>query len=412
MWDEWDFLTPFFRGNATILELFTWQHGPHREGIGLIPDKFLYPITAWNVRGDAFIIGGCIFAAMLLALLLKRRLFGSLSYFDIAIPLLFLTLNQFETLIGVPNPAYAGFPLLLIVIYCHILVLQRHLVFKYAALLLTNFLLIFTGFGIFMGAVTLVILALECYRSARGFSSVPLRAPLAALILGMLSLASFFVDYKFSPAIDCFQFPYHPVANYGWFVVILFSRFLIGARGLVFATCVGTVVTLLTIGLTVLDFKKLVGRENPAIRRWVTLALTMYSLLFAVDCAVGRVCSGLPAAAQASRYVSLLIPAFLGLYFWLLSLPGGAVQNAALAVFLIAIAPGSLRAPVKGMERSAKIKRIWSECYRRTENVGYCNEAAGYPVYLDNSPGRPALQQKLDYLKTHHLNFFSDGNNN
>jgi hypothetical protein len=42
-YDQWEYLTPFFRHQPSIAELFFLQHGPHREGIGLIADKYLYP---------------------------------------------------------------------------------------------------------------------------------------------------------------------------------------------------------------------------------------------------------------------------------------------------------------------------------------------------------------------------------
>lgn len=105
--DQWDFLKPFFRGGATLKDLFLLQHGPIREGVGILADKILYSLTRWNVRAESFLIGGCIFAAMLLALLIKTRLFNRLSYSDVLIPLMFLGLVQYETLIGTPNPAYA-----------------------------------------------------------------------------------------------------------------------------------------------------------------------------------------------------------------------------------------------------------------------------------------------------------------
>jgi hypothetical protein len=95
-YDQWSYLTPFFRHQPGFAELFFWQHGEHFEGVGLIADKFLYPLTHWNARVDPFLIGSSIFTAMLLALRLKCKLFGPLSYSDIAIPVIFLTLAQYE----------------------------------------------------------------------------------------------------------------------------------------------------------------------------------------------------------------------------------------------------------------------------------------------------------------------------
>ena len=116
-YDQWSYLTPFFRHQPSLAELFFWQHGEHFEGVGLIADKFLYPLTHWNARVDSFLIGVSIFAAMLLALELKCRLYGPLSYSDVAIPLIFLTLGQYEAVIGTPNPGYSALPLLMMMLY-------------------------------------------------------------------------------------------------------------------------------------------------------------------------------------------------------------------------------------------------------------------------------------------------------
>jgi hypothetical protein len=55
---------------------------------------------------------------MLLALQLKCQLYGPLWYSDAAIPLIFLTLGQYEAVIGTPNPGYSARPLLMMMQYC------------------------------------------------------------------------------------------------------------------------------------------------------------------------------------------------------------------------------------------------------------------------------------------------------
>src|SRR5262249_34174733 len=73
--------------------------------------------------------------------------------------------------------------------------------------------------------------------------------------------------------------------------------------------------------------------------RLVSLIITIlvsYSMLFAANRAVGRVCRGLPDAAFASRYSTLLIPAYLGIYFLLLLLPATNIRKIALG-FLLAV---------------------------------------------------------------------------
>ena len=225
-YDQWEYLTPFFRHQPGIAELFFWQHGPHREGIGLLADKFLYPLTHWNARVDSFLIGGVIVAAMLLALELKHKLFGALSYSDVAIPVIFLTLAQFETLIGTPNPAHSAFPLLLTMLFC-LALLGRKPLLKYSLVLALNFLLVFTGFGFFMGAVTLGVFLLECFWSWRRMTSVPLSQSLTALIVAAASWASFFVHYTFSSGVGCFAIPRSHLRQYLEFMALIFSAFVL-----------------------------------------------------------------------------------------------------------------------------------------------------------------------------------------
>lgn len=406
LWDQWDLYGAFFRGNPGIVQLFTWQHGPHREGLGLIADKFLFPVTRWNVRVDTLIIAICIFAAMLLAVSLKRKLFGPVSHFDIAIPLLFLTLNQAETLIGAQNPGYAGFPLLLIMLYCHALLLMNPL-FKYGFVLILNFLLIFTGFGFFMGPITLGVFTLECYRSVRRWTSVPPGLPLTALLLAGISLGSFFRHYTFWPAVDCFAWPNHHFWSYPWFVAIVFSRFVIGIKSLLLATVVGAPIALAAVALTGIYLRRLLADGAAACGQLIPPVLLSYSLLFAANCAIGRVCLGLPLGAQAARYVTLMIPAFLAMYFWLVSLAPGIKRTAVLVIFAVSIAPLSLHKSQQFVWY-AGIKHYWSRCYLRNENIQYCNWAVGIPLYPDKGFGRAAFEQRLDFLKQQHLNFFAD----
>jgi hypothetical protein len=66
-------------------------------------------------------------------------------------PLIFLNLMQYESLIGTPNPAYRAIPLLLILLYCPITPARKF--FWY------SFCLIYTGFGLFMGLVTIGVFA-------------------------------------------------------------------------------------------------------------------------------------------------------------------------------------------------------------------------------------------------------------
>jgi hypothetical protein len=402
-YDQWEYLTPFFRHQPGFTELFFLQHGPHREGIGLFAEKFLYPLTHWNARVDSFIVGGSIFAAMLLALWLKWKLFGALSYSDLAIPLIFLTLQQYEMLVGASNPACSGFPLLLMMLYC-LALLGRNWLLKYSLVLVLNFLLIYTGYGLFMGAVTVGVFLLECYWSRRHMTSAPLAPALTGLIVAAASLASFFVHYTFSPGVDCFEIPHRHLLQYSKFVALMFAGSVVPRPLEVSSamTVLGAAILLVVVGIFgwhLLHLLKDAGHDA----HLVGAVLLSYCLLFSVNAAVGRLCLGLP-VAFSSRYVTLLIPAFLAIYFYLLSREWHGKRNLVLTLWILLLIPAAVRKPWLHIRWYSDGKRDWANCYVRTGNIHYCDQSGNFWVHP--YPEQIGLQEKLDYLKQHQLNLF------
>jgi hypothetical protein len=402
--DQWDYLTLFFNHQSSVRHLFFWEHGPHREGIGLLPDKFLYPLFHWDARVDSYLIGGAIFVAMLLALRLRYRLFGSLSYSDVAIPVIFLTMAQHETLLSTPNPAHSGFPLLLIVLYC-LALLARNGLPRYALVLLLNFLLINTGFGIFMAAVTIGFFLLECYWSWRRLTHIPFYYAFTGLCLAVASLASFFLHYIFQSAAGCFELPHDNWLNYPQFMGLLLSAFVVPrpltlSMGIV---VLGAGILLLMVAVLCWHILHLLKSPLPE-THLIGGALIGFSLLFAANNAVGRQCLG-PEQAFSSRYSTLLIPAFLGMYFFLLSKSWFGLQNRVLALWVILLLPSSLIIPDADINWYSGGKSRWADCYRHTGNIRYCDESTHFVIYP--APAVTHLQEKLDYLQQNHLGLFA-----
>jgi hypothetical protein len=408
-YDQWDFLTPFFRHQAGIAELFFLEPagGPEREGLGLMADKFLYPITHWNARVDSFLIGGIIVVAMLLALQLKRKLFGAIAYSDIAIPVIFLTLVQFETLIGTPNAAHAALPLLLTMLYCLALLGHRWLL-RYSLILGLNFLLVFTGFGIFMGGVTVGVFLLECYWSWRRMTSVPFGQALAGLIVAAASLASFFIHYTFSSGVDCFALPHSHLLEYPEFMALIFSAFVV-PRPLHVTTgtvALGVAIVLAVLAILCWHLWRLVT-DASAVGHLIGTVLLSFCLLFTANAAVGRACLGMQ-AAFAPRYSTLMIPAFLALYFYVLSQSWYGKRNLILALLVLLLLPACVHEQRYDIRWYSDGKRAWADCYRRTENIKYCDQTNYLSVYPAPHPPDLQLKDKLDYLKQHHLNLFDE----
>jgi hypothetical protein len=404
-YDQWEYMTPFFRHRPSIRELFFLEPagGPIREGLGLLPDKYLYPLTHWNVRGDAFIVGGSILAAMLLALLLKRKLYGPLSYSDIAIPVIFLTLQQYEAMVGTPNPGYSGLPLLMMMLYCLALLIRNRLL-GYSLIFVLNILLIYTGWGFFMGVVTIGVFLLQCYWSWRHLTSVPLAHSLTGLLVAAASFASFFIHYTFFSGVDCLAIPYSQFLQYPQFVSLMFSAFVVPRPLHVSAamTALGAAILLGVIAIFVWHIRHLLkGPRQDA--HLIGAVLLSYSLLFSTNAAIGRVCATMK-LAYSSRYVTLLIPAFLAIYFYLLSKSWHGKRNLVLTLWVVLLLPASVRKPWEDIRWYSSGKRDWANCYVRMENIHLCDQVANFTA--DPYPGQPGFQEKLDYLKLHQLSLF------
>jgi len=342
--DQWDNLSPFFTGQPNFTRLFFWQPGIQRIGIGLFADKFLYPPMHWNARIDPFFIGACIFAAMLLALLLKRKLFGPLSYSDIAIPLIFLTLAQWEVLFNAPDPSYSGLPLLLMMLYC-LALLQQNRLRRYAFVLALNFILIYTGYGLFMGPITLGVFLTECYWSWHRLTATPFVYASAGLLIAAASLASFFIHYEFRPGVSCFELSYRNLLLYPHFMALMFSAFLVPRPFLLSSGVAVLGVATLVVLIAVFCSNVLHSLRSPCPASYLTGAvLATFGLLYTISTSVGRVCLGLN-FAFSSRYSSLLIPPFLGIYFYLLSRSWHGKRALMLIFWILLLLPAALFEP-------------------------------------------------------------------
>ena len=401
-WDQWDFYNPLFN-QASLWRIFTWQHGPHREGIGLVLDKFVLDATHWNSRAEALFMVATLIMAAIAALRLKHKVCGDLDYSDVAIPCLFLTFAQMEVLVGAPNPSYSVVPELLIVLYCLCWIIAKPGA-RYAAVLLLNFLLIYTGFGLFMGVATIGVLLLDLRRTVRA-GSESLTLPAVALSVAAASLATFFYHYRWDPAVPGFQFPDPHPWKYPWFIALMMSYFL-GLRGVALASVVGSLVLLVVLAvLGWLGVRLWRGREWSAADRTIVLLLA-FPLLFGVNAAIGRVGQGMPEAAQFSRYMGLMVPAFLGMYFHLLTWRKSVFRAAVLAVFVIALIPSTVRMPNGYSPQIVRDGKLaWRNCILGTGLIDDCDRTTGFPIYPD--PRRTQLAEKLQFLQKGHLNLYS-----
>jgi hypothetical protein len=411
--DQWDFNNGTLFQKHSVWQIFTWQHGPHRQGLGGLFEKMVDPLFRWNSRTESFVVGAVIVAAAFCAMWLKKRMYGEFSFFDIVIPAILFIPGQWATWFGVVNFAHGPFPLLLVLLYCLAWSSNPPAV-RYPLLLFINFLTIYTGFGLFIGVLTPILLTLDYWFSAPQFR-LSKTYFVTVLLASVASFGSFFIGYKLLPAVDCFSLQPRSPMSYVTFVGLMFANF-VGLKDLTVITRIIGTMILATILVSIGSFIWLIWQHRRAKlgpdernRALIIICLIAYTLLFCVNTAYGRLCVGLQVALQ-SRYVIYLEPAVLGLYFFLLSLRYPMMRKVLLSGFLAAVVAASFYRDRGMMGITKNIKQSWKTCYLQSEDINKCDQLAGLPIY-SASPRqiqRSHLREKLEYLKKNRLNLYLD----
>ncbi len=413
VWDQWDLYDAFFEPHSWV-ELFRWQHGPHRQGVGFFLTKIVAALSGWNTRVESFAIGGVIVLAMVVAIILKKRLTASLQWSDATIAVIFLTPLQWSIFASVPNPSHGAVPLLMMMGYCIGWTL-RHPWARFATVLILNFLLIYTGFGLVVGIITPVLLTVELLTSLKHRHRQYRWGLLVAIVISLIGAASFFVGYRFMPAAPGFQFPIAAHWQYPAFVVLMLANFW-GVKGVGVASFVAGTATLMVmlalcthhIGHWTREGATGKTANNSSAIDSVVVVLIAATLLFCILSAIGRVALGLN-TAQASRYVTYLIPGFFGAYLHFVSRPPKKTKPIFLTAFLIGLIAATVplrSADVQTMSWLKQSKIRWKENYLQTGNVEESNRRTHFMIYPDSE--RTRLDRKLAYMKARGLNLFQD----
>ena len=407
-WDQFDFLTGL-REHAGQWKLFSWIHGPCRLGLGYLFIEGVYAASGWDTRFEGFATGGLSLVTLGLALVLKTRVLGPLTWLDICLPAVLLTRSQYEIFVGTPNAAHGPIPLLLVVLapFCW---LVRSAPLRAAMAGVLAFFAAFTGFAIFLVPCLVAMFAIDALWPA--LPSAKERAWSATgAVLCAASIPLFLIDYRFGSAVSCYQFPHPRPLEYIPFAGLMVLRPLGLARLIPVAVLLGVVGFLLGVvgfllasTVTAYAASRALRRERTPLSRTMFL-FSAFSLLFVAATTVGRVCLGM-GGALASRYVAYELPLWLASYFVLaeaiakrpsLRLP--AATGVALFVVLQIIPKdrSSLRWYSEGKSR-------WRSCYRATHDEVRCNRAADFKVYPVD--GAPQVAQMLEYLRENQLNLF------
>jgi hypothetical protein len=402
--DQWDYNEATLFERHSWWQMFRWQHGPHRQGLGAIVAYVFDPPLHWNSRSESFLIGVIVLIATICALWLKIRLFGTIAIFDVCIPLILLTPLQYETLVITPNFAHGPLPLLLVLVFCLAWTVPNP-PWRYSLILLLNFLAIHTGFGLFLGVITPVALAADYWLNRKEHPSRAILSGISSLV-SLASLAFFFVNYKYETSVDCSPNLLRAPAVFVQFLFLMFAN-LFGVKGSGFLPLLagGLTGAAILAALIASAVTLACGNRADRAKRWTAAILLSFCLLFSADASYGRSCLG-PQVAQVSRYVIYMDLGLLGLYFFLLSLPQMVARRILLSFLTIALLASI---PIRKQDESvlrfvSSAKSNWKACYLQKADIRACNHAVGYGVYPNTDRN---LKGKLEFLKHSKQNLYS-----
>jgi hypothetical protein len=419
-WDEWDNKTATLFQRNSLWEMFTWQRGWHRLGMGALLEKALDPSFQWNSRSESFILGGIVAVAAVCALWLKFRLYGKFSIWDIAIPAIFFTPAQWETLYMTPIFSQGPLPFLLIVLYCLAWTCETSTV-RYTLVLVINFVTIFTGFGIFLGVLTPVLLVLDFWSYAPSKRSKTSYF-VARLLTSLASLGYFFVGYVRTAGVDCLPNAQpSSVKHYATFLMLMAADFFAPngrgafARAAGTALLIGLLISLICAVHFLLRRTEITVSHHEQTAGLVVIVLGAMSLATCVTIAYLRLCAGLE-VALAPRYTVYFQIGALGLYLYLLGIRQPWVRRSVLTFLVISVVVACLHVDRTGMTHFRDGKQRWKACYLQNEDIGECNEGTGFLIYrlpggyprIDEKRQNLTLQEKLQYLKRTRQNLYLD----
>ncbi len=398
-WDAWDLYQPLFDGHG-LWAAFDQQHGPHRQGLGGLWVWLVAPCTAWDCTADAAAVGGALIAAVPLGLLLAWRC-GVRGWPLAAVPVVVLNVRQYQMLVALANPAHGAFPVLLLTTYA-LAWFVRPTAGRLSLVVGLTFCLVFTGFGIFAGPLTPVLLAIEGVQAARRGDRRRAIAAVVALAATGLVWTAFAHGYHADPASAHFGVRRPPAGDYARFAGLLLANYAgVPGDGPV-AIAVGLAVAAGGAAVCGVRLGRVLRRGVTADRPSVALfCLAGFGLLYAADAAVGRTPDGYR-LATSSRYVTLLIPTGLAV---LLHLGTGGPTGRRLAVAwggLLALTTTVLReADVASAQWAHDGCLRWRAAYLVTHDQSSADRLARFAIYPE-----PTLGDRLRYLESHRLNLF------
>lgn len=410
--DQWDFYDAFFFEKESWIELFYWQHGPHRQGISFILQKYLDQWSNWDSYYTCIAIGIFLTLSAYLYLITVRKITGQTSVFDAIIILAVLSPVQFELFTLTPNLSHGAFPAFLIALYVYCLTLPHQLI-GYSLITIINLHLLFSGFGIFMGAITPILLLIQLIYAIQQNNKRYYLWYSTLLLFSFLSIYLFFINYTFLPLLSNPDIK-PSILKYITFITIAFFK-LLGFTKLTWynIACAGFItlaIFTVLLHIVIIISKNIFNRKLTQLKDIIIFILIGFSLLFIIYAAIGRVAIGVETGG-ASRYMPYLIPSLVGLYIYLITnttLTQNTSKKLLISYTLLVLSTFIFNDDnVRVMESFYLRKAIWKEVYLNTKDINQANKLSlNLPIY--EFPQNTQLNKKLNWLNINKLNLFKD----
>jgi hypothetical protein len=398
-WDQWDIWTGLFQ-KADLWTLWRWQHGPQRQGLGQWIIALCAWASDWNVRAEEFVSAFIIFLAAVVGLAIPRSLRGRWSVSDCLIPIALLTVSMVPVVTEAPNLSHGPLPLLLALICAYFTQVEDERT-RVTGTAVTAAICAQSGFAWFMAVIAVPLLLVLLYGAVRSGRRVVHHVIGVAVVLA--SLAVFFYGFKFIPAVACFRFPDPQPWRYVKFVGVMVSQ--TAELTQIWAHSFGIIGSLLGLCLALWSGFKTVATAGKDRLASTVFVLSAFSLTFAVNTAIGRVCLGL-GAALAERYVPYMLTLVIAAYLFVSMWPRFRYLRMAVIIGLFAIAITKetmlTKRPIEESNHYARIKAGFRDCYLGGATLQACS--AQWPIHPN--PQDTRLQEKLDYLRDHRLSLF------
>ncbi len=424
--DQWGFHKVFIY-DLSLFKQFIYQHGPQRQGLGLVITGILNNMSDWNTRWISFCIGIFIFISSLVYLLIKKKLFGKINPFDSIIILITLSLSQFGIFAINPFMSHSAIPALFTALFC-LTLLVRNLMIRNILLLIINLNLVFSSFGFFMGIITPLILIIESFFFFRSKDWKRFIINNITILGAILTIFAFFIDYKSGYISEHTTLLFNKFWEYFYFIGLSYSGFFdfkyapnfqfIFGMVVLMPVSAGTLHIIFGLGVFalvcfvfIISFIKMIKSDNLSKNNTINkiiFVLTTYSLLYVVNLSIGRIEFGLY-ISQSSRYMTYLVPSLIGVYYYLNTLDiRKRTILISLFMLLMLVSLYSSKYNVMLMKHWHDNKTQWKEAYLKYEDVNIADSISNFTVY----PNSEKIIKTLNYLKKNNLNLYLDSEEN